>query len=90
MQFLAIFALFIGTFVIFHLADPIVKQLNKRSKKERLNNKRRDWYCFFSPDVFLRKDSAQKSDRRDIEENVTRNRRSERQREQQRRPVLRM
>lgn len=89
MQFLEIFSLFIGTFVTVHFVDLIAKQFNKRSKTKELNNKRPDWYCFFSPNVFLQKDSAGKSDRRGIQENVTRDRRSERQREQ-RRPALRV
>lgn len=89
MQFLGIFSLFIGTFVAVHFVDLIAKRFNKRSKTKELNNKRLDWYCFFSPNVFLRKDSTGKSDRRGIQENVTRDRRSERQREQ-RRPVLRV
>lgn len=89
MQFLEIFSLFIGTFVTVHFVDLIAKQFNKRSKTKELNNKRPDWYCFFSPNVFLRKDSTEKSDRRAIQENVTRDRRSERQREQ-RRPALRV
>lgn len=88
MQFLEIFALSVGAFVVVHFLDLIAKRFKNPRKRKELNNKRIDWYCFFSPGVFLQKDSAEKPDNRRVQPSVARDRRSERQREQ-RRPVLR-
>ena len=87
MQISIIFALFVGTIIIVHFLDLIAKRLRVDRKKKELPTKRKDWYCFFSPQVLLGKDSIENPVVQDIQQTVVRESKLRRLQER-RRPVL--
>lgn len=61
MQATTFFALFIGVFVVVHFLTLIAEKIRPVNRKRNVKTKRKNWYCFFSPNVFVGKSNVKDS-----------------------------
>jgi hypothetical protein len=85
MQATTVFALFIGVIAVVHFLTLIAERFRPTKRKKNIHTTRKDWYCFFSPNVLVGEDNTEeKSVIPDTQLDTVRQRQQRRQQEQHR------
>ncbi len=74
MQATTIFALFIGLFVVVHFLTLIADRIRPIKKERKVKTTRKNWYCFFAPNVLLGEKNTKETIIRDYPQDCVRKR----------------
>lgn len=84
MQATTYFALFIGLIVVIHFLTLIAERIRPIKRKKYLATTRKNWYCFFSPNVLFGENNTEETVIRNDQQDSVRRRKMRHQQEQHR------
>lgn len=82
MEATTFFALFIGAIAVIHFLSLIDERVRSVKRKRKVRAIRKNWYCFFSPNVLLGQNNREESANQNDQQDLVRKRKLRRQQEQ--------